>query len=409
MANVSITASLIAKLKPKAKQYDVRDRVLKGFMLRVYPSGNMTYAVQYKRGGRVTLGKVGVLKAAEARDKAKKIIGDYANGLDPVQAEVKKRGIPTLKQFIYDKYGNWLKTHNVSGDEDIKTIERHFGHLLDKPIDQIHIDAVDSWRTKKLLSGEMKANTINRTITPLRSALSKAVAWKIIDNSGLAGLKILKCDDTRIRFFSQDERKRFFEAIYAREKRIKEKRASANKWRKARGYELYPAINDKDFADHLFPMIIVAMNSGVRKSEEKRINRLTDIDFEQNIFYIRKSKNFLARYIPMNKTSVNALNTWIRQTAYLNSPYLFPSPYNPNKPIVDIKKAWMKLLEDAKIEDFHWHDLRHDFASRLVMAGVSLYTVQKLLGHKKTDQTMKYAHLAPDFIAESVRKLDSLD
>ncbi|MCX7125423.1 MAG: integrase arm-type DNA-binding domain-containing protein [Gammaproteobacteria bacterium] len=62
MATVPITNTLIAKLKPKQKQYDVRDSTLKGFMIRVHPSGNMTYALQYKRGGRVTIGSVEVLK-----------------------------------------------------------------------------------------------------------------------------------------------------------------------------------------------------------------------------------------------------------------------------------------------------------------------------------------------------------
>ena len=56
MITVPITNTLIAKLKPKQKQYDVRDSTLKGFMIRVHPSGNMTYALQYKRGGRVTIG-----------------------------------------------------------------------------------------------------------------------------------------------------------------------------------------------------------------------------------------------------------------------------------------------------------------------------------------------------------------
>ncbi|WP_423062682.1 tyrosine-type recombinase/integrase [Candidiatus Paracoxiella cheracis] len=64
------------------------------------------------------------------------------------------------------------------------------------------------------------------------------------------------------------------------------------------------------------------------------------------------------------------------------------------------------MVSDAGIKNLRWHDLRHDFASNLVMKEVSLYAVQKLLGHKKIDQTMKYAHLAPDFIAESVRRLD---
>ncbi|MBX9705309.1 MAG: Arm DNA-binding domain-containing protein, partial [Gammaproteobacteria bacterium] len=113
MTTALISKSLINKLEPKSKQYDVRDSSLKGFMVRVHPSGSMTYAVQYKRGGRVTLGKVGVMELADARNKAAKIIGDFAHGLDPKQAEAQQRGIPTLGVFL-EEYEPWVKTHNES-------------------------------------------------------------------------------------------------------------------------------------------------------------------------------------------------------------------------------------------------------------------------------------------------------
>ena len=96
MTTVSITNSLIAKLTPKDKQYDVRDNRLKGFMVRVQPTGNMTYAVQYTRGKRLTLGNVGVLTPAQAREKAMKVLGDFAHGLSPQEAEAEKKGIPSL-------------------------------------------------------------------------------------------------------------------------------------------------------------------------------------------------------------------------------------------------------------------------------------------------------------------------
>ncbi len=59
----------------------------------------------------------------------------------------------------------------------------------------------------------------------------------------------------------------------------------------------------------------------------------------------------------------------------------------------------------AGIENFHWHDLRHSFASRLVMAGVDLRTVQELLGHKTIAMTVRYSHLAPTHLQEAVERL----
>ena len=64
-------------------------------------------------------------------------------------------------------------------------------------------------------------------------------------------------------------------------------------------------------------------------------------------------------------------------------------------------------MKEAKIDDFTWHDLRHTFASRLVMAGVDIRTVQELLGHKNITQTMKYAHLSRSHARRAVEKLES--
>jgi integrase len=69
-------------------------------------------------------------------------------------------------------------------------------------------------------------------------------------------------------------------------------------------------------------------------------------------------------------------------------------------------RAWFEdAVEEAKIENLTWHDLRHTFASRLVMAGVDIRKVAELMGHKTIQMTMRYAHLAPEHKLEAVKRL----
>ena len=77
--------------------------------------------------------------------------------------------------------------------------------------------------------------------------------------------------------------------------------------------------------------------------------------------------------------------------------------------LTDVKKSFRTAMKKAEIEDFCFHDLRHTFASHLVMAGVPLLTVAELLGHKSIEMTKRYSHLSPNHKATAVRMLDSLN
>ena len=73
-----------------------------------------------------------------------------------------------------------------------------------------------------------------------------------------------------------------------------------------------------------------------------------------------------------------------------------------DQPIKDIKKAWSNLLTGAEISDSRFHDLRHHFANKLVMAGVVLNTVRELMEHSDLKMTLRYTHLAPEHITAAV-------
>ncbi len=114
------------------------------------------------------------------------------------------------------------------------------------------------------------------------------------------------------------------------------------------------------------------------------------------------AKSNRARHIHLNSEAVAVLKKWKGQGTGSN--WVFPSPKTGHR-MQDLKKSWLLLLVNADIQNFRFHDLRHDFASRLVMAGVDLYVLKDLLAHSTIQVTEKYAHLAPAALAEAVEML----
>jgi integrase len=88
----------------------------------------------------------------------------------------------------------------------------------------------------------------------------------------------------------------------------------------------------------------------------------------------------------------------------LSSPYVFVNPDTGTR-YQDVKKSFATACRKADIYDFHFHDLRHTFASQLVMAGVDLTTVSRLMGHKSLTMTLRYSHLAPNHLKRAVDQL----
>ena len=146
----------------------------------------------------------------------------------------------------------------------------------------------------------------------------------------------------------------------------------------------------------------LALNTGMRKGEQYKL-RLENVDLIRGNITILRSKHGERRFVPINSVARKAIV--ILQKFADGSGYVIPGRDGQRKK--DERRWFATNVIAASIHDFRWHDLRHTFASRLVMVGVDLRTVQELLGHRSWGTTLRYAHLAPDHQLAAVERLVS--
>lgn len=400
---VKINNTLIKKLLPEDKEYEVHDTDLKGFVIRVFPSGTMRYICQYQRGRKINIGTVGVITPAQAREKAVEILNDFNKGIDPTA----KRGVnkpKTLQEFIENEYEPWVLSHHKRGNKTLASLTRCFNHLFSKPLADITPSILDQWRVKRLNDGISNA-TLNRDIGVLKSLMTKATEWGSLKENPLKNLKLFKVDRApKVRYLSVEEESQLRQALLDREYKLKQERKSANQWRENRGYALYPESADEESCDHLMPMVLLSINTGLRQGELFNLNwDMVNLSERSLILSGSITKNSSSRYIPLNDEA-NQIIQQLYKKSEVKIGLVFPS--KNNQPFNNIKRSWSSVLKIANITQFRWHDLRHHFASKLVMVGIDLNTVRELLGHSDIKMTLRYAHLAPEHKINAVRKID---
>lgn len=396
-----ITQKLINSLKPEEKHYRVFDTDQPGFFIRVQPTGHMAYMVSWARNRERSLGRVGTLTLAQARTEAARYLADAHEHGEPLAVTQGRRGTatPSLREFVDDTYLPWFKAHHKGIEKTTHSLATNFEPIMSQRIDAITGRDLEQLRTAWLNSGN-KASTANRKMGAISGVFSRAVDWEYLPSSPLDKIKPLKVDTKgQVRYLSKDETRNLRNALEVREHRACLERDSANQWRTERNKVLFPDLKKLAFSDHLKPMILVSLNTGMRRGE---LFSLTwpMVNFQTKTITIGgdTAKTSETRHIPMNAEAFSTLKAWKDQSG--ESAFVFPGLEGGR--MEDVKSAWLKLLQEACISGFRWHDMRHDFASRLVMAGVPLNTVRDLLGHTDIKMTLRYAHLAPDVKAAAV-------
>lgn len=391
----TLTLKTIHAAKPTGKLYRLRDAAVPGLVLRISPAGTRAWAVTWGRGQERIIGNYPVMTLDGARDAARRELGEVAEHGAPLAVIKAAKPDAVVKTFgdFMALYQPHLEATAKAGKATVDCLHAQFGYLYREPLASIGRATFDRFKAGRLKAGR-HPSTVNRDLDRLKAALSKAVEWNLLATNPLLGMKRLKRDiEDRVRYLSPKEERALRKALEAREQRFKARRLSGIQWRVERGQEPLEPLTG--YVDHLMPMTLMALNTGLRRGE---ITQLTwpDIDLRKKILTVRAgyAKSGKARHIPLNSEALAVLKQWKKQ-----------QPEGVLFNLTSVTKSWGKLTEHAGIADFRFHDLRHTFASKLVMAGIDLNTVRELLGHGDIKMTLRYAHLAPEHKAAAVEKL----
>jgi integrase len=228
---------------------------------------------------------------------------------------------------------------------------------------------VEQHATRRIAEGAAPA-TVNRELAFLRRVLNVALANDLIDRNPVKRVKFYREASGRVRWLTDEEELRLREEI-------------GERW---------------------WPFVAFAINTGLRQGEQLGL-RWRHIDLVNRILTVPRSKHGGARHVQLNDTALAVLRSMPR---HLRSDIVFATTKGtPINPANLAHRVFRPAIERAGIADLRWHDLRHSFASRLVMAGVDLRSVQELLGHKTLAMTLRYSHLAPAHLHAAVHALDS--
>jgi integrase len=331
----------------------------------IYPRGNVLWIRYAGLDGNIVFESSGSgkLKIAEALLHKRK--AEIQSGKQPEIIKIKNHSFKELAL----EYVKWAERQRAFKQKRLVVIQlvNQFGHY---PLRRFDTRMIEQFQTERIQKGN-KPGTVNRLISIMKHMFTKAVDWNMVEDETLKRVrraKLLEENNRRLRYLSKDE--------------------------------CQALINNCD--GHLKPIVIMAMNTGMRKGEILNL-KWDNVDLKHDFILLDMTKNGERREIPINSTLKETLSRMIRR---VNVPYVFISNKTGER-YGNLQRSFNTACRRAGIKDFHFHDLRHTFASQLVMAGIDLTTIKELLGHKTLTMTLRYAHLAPSHKVKAVDILDS--
>lgn len=333
-----------------------------------------------------------IRKSTETSDKAlakrvyDKILGEVAERKWFEQSPGEDKTVAEL----LDKYLNdYALSHKSPGTIEwnrviIQELKEFFKDKMIRDLTPEHI-----LRYKMQCKGRgLAPATVNHRLGLLRHAFNLAMKeWDWARENPAAKVGRERVRNARDRWLTFDEESRLLKACLSRPKNTSLKKAPVKGiWLKE--------------------IILFALNTGMRQDEILSL-AWSEVDLLRRTVTVLKSKNGEKRTIPLNQKMTDLLKKKgsVRRA---DSSFVFPSLSGTKIIRRNLLRAFYASVERAGITGFRFHDLRHTFATRLVQAGVDLYKVAKLLGHKDIRMTQRYAHHYPESLRDGVEVLDRL-
>jgi integrase len=357
---------------------DYFDSKQRGFLIEVRASGRKTYYQRYcderSRERQFKIGRADVLSTEKARRAGQSILAKALLGDNPQARRQELRSIPTLSEFVSDKYLPFIKTYKRSWNTDETVLRIHVLPALGRmALDEITAEHIIS------LVGRMQedgyaAGTSNRVIMIIRYLYNLAAKWKVpgVAANPTRGIEMGR-ESEKNRFLTREEAQQLVASIAA-----DENRTAAN-------------------------AILLLMFTGARRNEVTQA-KWEHVLWNERKLFVPLSKSGKPRWIALSPSALSLLQS-LRQDA--QGEYVFPSGVT-GRPCPSLWFPWRRIRARAGLEDVRLHDLRHSFASFLVNDGVSLYVVQALLGHANARTTQRYAHLANDTLSDATLIVDGI-
>ena len=359
------------------------DSELKGFGVRVFPSGRKAFLVTYRAGTRkrfLTLGTFGKdMTADEARKAAKAALGDAVRGTDPAtEREAARRGqtVRDLCAAYMDRHGNAKK----SGAADLRRIKQYvlpqWGSLKAQAVKRADVAALHG------SIGKAHPYEANRVLALLSKMFELARRWGFVpEDHGNPARDIDRFREAkRDRWVTPDELPRLAEAI-----------------------------NNEPNETARFALWLYLL-TGVRKSELLGA-RWQDVDWTRAELRLPDTKAGRTHYVPLSGPALALLREIPRVEG---NPYILPgrgprgatTAEKSRKPthLVNISKPWGRVRKAAGVEDVRLHDLRRTVGSWLAQAGNSLHLIGRVLNHSNQSTTAVYARFGEDSVRAALEQ-----